>query len=88
MAQYKVVPVSKTISIGHDGSQQEALKQFQNEIEEGASGGWELVCSHKIDVWQDPEPLGCLGGILAAFGAIQKPEGRLRSIDLLIFVKK
>jgi len=88
MAQYKVVPVSTNISIKHDGTQQEAIRQFQSAIEEGSAGGWELVCSHVIEVWQAPEPLGCLGGLLVAFGLIPKPVGRSRSIDLLIFVQK
>ena len=88
MAQYKVVPGPKRVSIGHDGSLQEALNQVQKTIESESSGGWELVCSHEVRVTQDPEPLGCLGQVLVVFGAMPKPRGDEYHIDMLIFVKK
>ena len=87
MAQYKTVQVPR-ISIGHDGSQQEALGQFQKTIEREASEGWELVCSHSITVTQEAEPIGCLGMLLVQAGLKRRRGSETYSVDLLIFVKK
>jgi len=87
MAQYKTVQVPN-ISIGHDGSQQEALGQFQKTIEREASDGWELVCSHSITVTQEAEPVGCLGVILEMVGLKKRQGSRTYSVDMLIFVKR
>jgi len=73
MAEYKTVQVPR-INIGHDGSQEEALRQFQKAIEREASDGWELVCSHTITVTQDAEPVGCLGVILELVGLKKDKE--------------
>jgi RNA-binding protein YhbY len=86
MAQYKTVQVPN-ISIGHDGSTQEALNQFQNAIEKEASEGWELVCSHAITVTQDSEPIGCLGMLLILFKLKERQEAKTYRINMLIFVK-
>jgi len=87
MAQYKTVQVP-SISIGHDGSLEEAIGQFQNTIEKEASEGWELVCSHTISITQYPEPVGCLGQLLILAKLKEREFSKVHSVSMLIFVKK
>jgi hypothetical protein len=88
MTQYKVVQVSNTSEVGYDSNPQEALKQFQSAIESEAAEGWELVCTHSINVVQYPEPIGCLGGLLVMMHLKQTPEVKTQRLNMLIFAKK
>ena len=92
MAQYKTVQVPR-INIGHGNNHADAIKQFQSVIENEATDGWMLVCSHTISVTQEPkplEPIGCLGQLLIMFNLKQRQEipiAKTYHIDMLIFVK-
>jgi hypothetical protein len=92
MTQYKVVQVSNA-SIEHDSNPQEAaITQFQNAIDDEASKGWELVCSHTITVVQKPEPVGCLMSLLLGLMVVMKwreaPEPKIYKVEMLIFAKR
>jgi hypothetical protein len=93
MARYKTVEVPR-FNVGHDSNLRDAVKQFNDIIDRDTADGWELVCTHTINVVQEPKPLppiGCLTQILTLINVIKRaepPDEKHYEITLMIFVKK
>jgi hypothetical protein len=85
MVQYKVVEGPRDLYISHTGTVASALNEFSSIIQREAIGGWELVCINSMNITKQPPPIGCLGGIMAAFGLVQRPTAESITVNMLVF---
>lgn len=58
--EYKCVSVPRVIDVGKKGALEDAIRAYQQLINQNASGGWEYIGVDEIASYQKP---GCLAGL-------------------------
>jgi len=83
--EYKCVPAPKKLTISSTQSESVAIQEFADYINQNCDSGWEFCSMGQISVTSEPEPPGCIPGLLMALGWIPRPLATTTSFNMLVF---